>query len=298
MKKGLLLLLPVLALMLTGSAWACHFTECGGMADCEVWSMSAMIHHGEESAFDVHWEIELLENGVTQVYYNSGTIPVSGMQYDYSSVGASGDWGGLELCDNYVARGRIYFTWGTLEECIFEKSFPCDCPNGGGGCGTPGFWKNRPEEWGLPPAGLEIGCAGSMWTSAQLEMIFGWPKSGAIKKGGSDVRVIVLHHLIAAKFNVMHGRNDWIVPYIVAGDDWICLVGFGIGMDGKITGPKPTGDVRTIGLNIKDVLVEYNEDYSDCPEDGATFMPSFSRGTFDDGSNESRSWGAIKEIYK
>jgi len=154
------------------------------------------------------------------------------------------------------------------------------CPCNGEYCqDTPGFWKNHPEAW--PVSSLILG--DTPYTMVQLMRILDTPTQG-------DIRIILAQHLIAAKLNVLSGDD----PIDDIGDADAYLTAHGL-----LMGPHPTGSDKQDGVAIKDALVAYNEYCpSTIPCDGTAAGLSASAPAGLTSGAESKSWGAIKSLYK
>ncbi|NIO29552.1 MAG: hypothetical protein GTO29_13475 [Candidatus Latescibacteria bacterium] len=267
-KKLLFLTIPVLVIAFIGVAWACYFQDFTPGANCEGWQVSGSIYLDGTYSFDLFYEVDLIQNS-TIVASFTGSIPISGST-GLHPFAISQPWG-MELCGDYVAEGLFYFNLYGYNYRQFSVPFNCPC-DGNGGCGTPGFWKNRPDEWPVD----ELTLGGVLYNKAQLMAIFDMPTRG-------DITIILAQHLIAAKFNLLTGGDGSIIGDIAAADAY--LASYPIGS-------KPNGLIKTEGGNIKDELVDYNET---CP-DGPLSAPSFLRtsGTPEEG----KTWGAIKQLYK
>jgi hypothetical protein len=97
---------------------------------------------------------------------------------------------------------------------------PCGCPPG---TGTPGYWKNHPEEW--PVCTITIG--GVEYTKAEA---LGWMDQPV--KG--DKSITLFKALVAYKLNVLIGNppcsNGW---HMAEGDKWFASDGYGCGPVGS-----------------------------------------------------------------
>ena len=87
-------------------------------------------------------------------------------------------------------------------------------PNGDGFCpGTPGYWKNRPEEW--PVDTLVLGC--ETYTKAEMLVLFNTPTRG-------NASIPLAWHLIAAKLNILAGADGAPVDTTIAdADSLLCM---------------------------------------------------------------------------
>jgi hypothetical protein len=258
---------------------ACHFREFNATADCEGWRAYGSIYISGVTCVDLNWEVTLTQ-GATTVAYFSGTEAVC-LPDDSFDLGSP--WG-VELCGDYIASGSFYFTSPYGNDCrSFEIAFTCPCDTTPDGCyGTPGFWKNRSEAW--PVSSLILGP--STYNTAELLAIFDMPTRG-------DITVILAQHLIAAKLNLIIGGEPSIQPSIDAADSYLTT---------HALGSKPNGATKTLGGNIKEDLKDYNE--LGCPDGypaaAATllFLKDASSPVKTSAGTESRSWGAIKDLYK
>jgi hypothetical protein len=187
----------------------------------------------------------------------------------------------MELCGSYVAEGLFQFTdpYGD-DQRSFSIPFVCECDTTYECAGTPGFWRNRPEEW--PVSSLMIG--GVSYSIVELLDILDIPVRGRMT-------VKLAHHLIAAKLNVLVGTDPSIQGAIDDGDAYLMA---------HSIGSRPRGAAKEEGEAIKDALVDYNE--STCPEDFMDgLIPSLMQSggpSIQNSGSETKSWGEIKKLNK
>jgi len=128
---------------------------------------------------------------------------------------------------------------------------------------------------------LTVGC--QEYTKNELLHIFDYPTKG-------DITVILFHHLVAAKLNVLSGSDDYIQDAIDAGDQFLC--------DHPLLS-MPTGELKDEGEYIKDELADYNEiecddeddDFDMLKIDGATSIEKSA-------ATEESTWGSIKKKHQ
>jgi len=259
MKKILpLLVTTLLVAVFAGSALACHFESFTPIANCEGWEISGSIVFGSVPSTTLNYDVTLLQGGIVVAFF-SGSQPMTAPP-DPQSFLHSAPWG-IPLCGDYRSK-------------TFTTTFNCPCEDG---CtGTPGYWKNHPEEW--PVLSLMLGDAS--YSQAELLVFFDVPTRG-------DKSVKLIHHTIAAKLNVLYGNPTSIQPVIDEADAWFVANGLF---------SRPTGAVAKDALRIKDLLVIYNES-DPC---GEPIIPSLS-GSYlltSPQPTEKATWGAIKVLYK
>ncbi|RJP67585.1 MAG: DNRLRE domain-containing protein [Candidatus Abyssobacteria bacterium SURF_17] len=120
----------------------------------------------------------------------------------------------------------------------------CEEGNGNGICpGTPGYWKNHPDAW--PVDTLTLGA--QSYSFAELLAILNMPTGG-------DASIILAHHLIAAKLNILAGADPTAASAAIAEADALFAL-----FAGKL--PYGVRSNTTIGRamnDVKDVLDDYN----------------------------------------
>ncbi len=257
------------------NANATHPLELNFAADCYGWTFTGLMGVDTNTRYiNVNYTVDLYQGGVIVfTYTEAGTIDPANPVVDFD-----GAWD-MELCGDYTAKIHYHFEsnqgWG---DRYFEVSFTCECGEPGTCTYTPGYWKNHPEAW--PVTSLEVG--GITYTQAELLEIFDYPTKG-------DITVILFHHTVAAKLNVLSGSDAYIQPYIDASDAF--FVAFPLLS-------KPHGGYKDEGEDIKDALADYNEIVC---EDDDDFMPLVGAPAvpLDNASAEQEStWGSIKSLNK
>jgi hypothetical protein len=236
-------------------------------ADCEGWSVYACIVFGSGATMaDVSYTFTLMQDSdVIATVTDQVTI------YDSDPcLDVSGSWN-MELCGDYTLHGELNLeTAHNTDTATFEEPFTCECPPPA--CHfTPGYWKNHEDAW--PVMSLVLG--NTTYNQAQLLEILREPVRG-------DMTVILAHHLIAAKLNVLNGGGDWIQDVIDDADDYLVM---------HPLHSRPTGAAKQEGEDIKDELADYNE--MGCP-DGMGDDKSLDSA----GQPESTSWGSVKSQYR
>lgn len=127
---------------------------------------------------------------------------------------------------------------------------------------TPGYWKNHAAMW--PLLVLELGDELLLFDQHCLLEQLSLPTRG-------DVRIKLVHHLIAAKLNLANGADpgaitgfpavaSTIVDTIAAADAY--LISSEIGCSG-IGGSKPRGGERALVVDLKDALDAYNNNFEE-----------------------------------
>ncbi|MBN1885889.1 MAG: hypothetical protein JW876_10260 [Candidatus Krumholzibacteriota bacterium] len=269
MKKALFLLLPVLVLAMAAPASANHFREFYAGADCDGWWANGSIYLVSGDDVDLYYEVTLLE-GSTEIAAFDGMVNVTDADEAFSFMEA---WG-MELCGEYTAEGRFWFTSALgSDERTFSVGFVCECDTTPDYCNyTPGYWKNHEEAWPVD----ELTLGGVTLSMAAALDLFDAPTKG-------DITIILAQHLMAAKLNVANGSDPSIQPAIDAADAYLMMYP---------VGSRPNGTAKDEGEMYKDELCDYNE--LGCPGDD---MPDFI-GTAAEAlgaGTEDSSWGAIKK---
>lgn len=264
--KVLLAALGIFAL--TGSAWACNYETFEADADCYGWTASGS-NEVCGSRDTLGYVVNLKQDGMIIATF-SGSIVVWAADPFWS---LDVPWG-MELCGDYVAEGHFYYISPAdiTDYRDFTIPFTCEC---GGECTyTPGYWKNHPEAW--PVSELEVG--GITYTQFQLLQIFDLPTKG-------DITIILFHHLVAAKLNVLSGSSASIQATIDAADAYL--------MDYPLFS-KPEGEAKDMGEDLKDILADYNE--IPCPDDDMDDLLGASPRALESApATTESSWGALKK---
>ena len=266
------LLVALAVIVLASPAWACMFTHFTAEADCSGWCANWTILWGGDREMDVLYTITLSQ-GSTVIATVSGRYS---QLFPQETQSVCGLWG-MELCGDYTISGTVEFdSWNPQPQ---TSSGTFNCPCGGGGCHyTPGYWKNHAENW--PLTTLTLG--GVSYNQGQLLTILNLPTR-------KDATIIFSHHLIAAMLNVANGADASIQGAIDQAN--ALLVTYPLGSN-------PPNPQRQTILNVKDILCDYNElVMPGCEEECTT--PTFGAPKAAAAApTESKSWGAIKGIYR
>lgn len=269
----------ILVLSMSTAASATYYASFFYDADCEGWSVNGSIHFGGGvTVAHMDYYVRLTQGSeVIAEFTGTPDILSDNPVFSFSDV-----WG-MELCGDYTVSGSFYFTTVGTEYGIKNFEFMITCECGDDECTyTPGFWKNHPEEW--PADNLDLGP--NNYTAEELMYILHLPAEGG------DLLLKMVHHLIAAKFNVLNGSDAYIQEYIDMGDDF--LVDYPLYSTLK-------GTARETAEDIKDHLAAYNE--IECDEDDTvrsieilkldikTPTPSMMDTPEDD-----TSWGKLKKL--
>lgn len=263
--------------LLTVSARANDFWEYTANADCVGWDACGVLVLVED--VDLYYEIKLIQ-GTDTIATASGmeTIPQSA-----AALFCLEDTWDMELCGDYYVEGLLYFysVQSPYQEVRFTTpTFTCECDTVEYCNYTPGFWKNHPDAW--PVESLDIGC--DNYDKAELIAILETPVK-------HDKLLIMVHHLIAAKLNVLAGSDDSIMDAISDGDALLCSLDRIFGRVSK--------DVKSELVHIKGYLADYNE--MGCPGDefdefGILGSKILGSGAETFGAEEETSWGALKNL--
>jgi hypothetical protein len=154
-----------------------------------------------------------------------------------------------------------HFTGETTFECMGEEPPPPPPPppppeeeEDFNDARTPGYWKNHPESW--PVTSLTIG--GQTYSQDCLLAFLSVPTRG-------DVRIKLIHHLIAAKLNLLPnliegiGSTDpSIQPTVDAADQFLIDTGTVIDCGALTLSGSLSDDQRDASNELKDALDAYN----------------------------------------
>lgn len=272
-------LLSALVLVAASPALATHIETFSGTADCEGYVVDASVIFRTYPIIVlealVDYNVVLSQAGApVQTWAGQVTILPSS-----PVISLAGLWDG-DLCGDYTVAGTIVLTTPAYPNDnsdvrntrTFEAAFTCDCPDEDICHYTPGYWKNHASVW--PMTSFSLG--GVSYSQAQLLAIITRPVRG-------DATVILAHHLIAAKLNVANGASDDIQGAIDDADAFLAMYPLG---------SNPTSPAREQGLEIKNLLADYNE--MGCPDD---FVDPDKALPLDDLDAPS-SWGELKAIYR
>ncbi len=267
----------LLLTLISHNALANDIWDYTATSDCEGWAVSGILVLVED--VDLYYDIKLIQ-GTDTVATASGmeTIPRSAA----APFSLDGVWG-MELCGDYSVEGIIYFysVQTPYEEARFSiPTFTCECDTLEYCNYTPGFWKNHPDSW--PVESLDVGC--DNYKKAGLIAILKTPVR-------HDKLLIMVHHLIASKLNVLAGSDPSIQGAIDEGDALLCSLDRIFGRVDKT--------VKTDLVDIKNYLADYNE--MGCPgeeidEFGILGSKILGSGAETYGAEEETSWGALKNL--
>ena len=274
MKMMMKMALLVAVLAVPGLASATILGTVEGSADCDGFAAVGQILWGSSPTTDLTWTAVLSNDGGAEVASVGGSAVLTRHTNPYT---ISGSWG-MELCGTYTAVVTAHMHAVSADglrisdsDASFTATFVCDCPDAHVCNYTPGYWKNHPENWPV----MELALGGVNYSQAQLLAIMGTPVRG-------DATIILAYHLIAAKLNVLGGSDPGIGDAISDADN--LLMSYPLGS-------KPGDPGRSMILDVKDLLADYNE--LECP-DGPT---SDSGKSFIDDETPS-TWGQLKASYR
>jgi len=269
----------VISVFAAGTALATVPYEFNPEADCYGWKIAGIMSFGTSNCADIDYWVKLVQGYDTlMTFTGSDQICSDNPDFLYEDV-----WG-MELCGDYKVLGWFKFVgsdgWGIR---TFETEFTCECDDEEYGCTyTPGYWKNHEDAW--PVDMLTIG--GNDYTKADLMDIFDMPT----RLG--DITIKLMHHLIAAKLNVLSGADDSIQGVIDDADAFLMIHPFL---------SNPMGDARYEAEELKDLLCEYNEipcDEEEEEEDDEMGPMTVKEIINTRAATEESSWGAIKKKMK
>jgi hypothetical protein len=262
-----------LVLVMAGSAAATHFGSFTGGADCNgFWATGYVYFAKPTPSVEIFYEVNLMQ-GTTTVKTASGSFMVYATARDFNFTEAWGE----ELCGDYTVDGRFWFfdTYGN-DTGYITAAFTCECQEEDGCHFTPGYWKNHPDAW--PVTTLSLG--GISYGQAQLLDILDQP----VRR---DPTIILAHHLIAAKLNVLNGASDSINDEIAAADNLLMMYPLF---------SAPSGSAKDAIIAVKNDLCAYNE--AIMPGCEGYIAPTFDRILQAPPAGERSTWGDIKNIYK
>jgi hypothetical protein len=264
--KFKVLLLLALSIVLTSAGANAIRLE----ADCDGWLLSGSFTVPAE----INYTVELWQDGEIVCSFTE-TLNQEPMVIFYYT----GEWC-MELCGDYDVYVEFNYNMGPAWKVLYyETSFTCECDEPETCTFTPGYWKNHPEAW--PVTSLMVGC--QEYSQAQLLNIFDYPTQG-------DITVILFHHLVAAKLNVLSGSDDYIMEYIEDGDDFLC--------DHPLLS-SPFGELKDEAEYIKDHLADYNEIECEEEEEEEEMLRLEGPAAMDNSAaTEETSWGSIKKKHQ
>lgn len=282
MKKIQILGVILAAFLVPGLAMATHIEDLVGSADCDGWNaeMSIVWRTGiYEGTLD--YAVILLDDQNNEVVRDewSGALD-RGTDYPDEIFTYGGTWD-LELCGDYTVIGTFHvvspYGDGLVDESTMEftAAFSCICDEPGDCYLTPGYWKNHAENW--PTTTLTVG--GVEMGQDELLAILRAPVRG-------DATVILAHHLIAAKLNVLNNGDVSINGAIEDADDYLALH--------AIFSRPGQDDGRADALLLKNLLCTYNEQGCEGEDDNYDGPDGKSFGS----STESTTWDQMKAQYR
>ena len=272
-KKRLSHLVAAIACLVAFDAEAGDLTaDCDGWEDTGTWE-SDCPGTATATATLERWDDATMSWVAVETSIDSAPLA------PFGPIEVSGSWsttleGTYRVSLDFAAAvmcGEIGETW------LFTAEFgPFDCgmeeppppPPSCNDARTPGYWKNHPESW--PVTELEVG--GQTYSQECLLDVFGLPTRG-------DVRIKLIHHLVAAKLNLLPNSNPGvggtdpsIQPTIDAADQLLIDTGTTIDCANvALTGAAPQGALRDDANALKDALDAYNNnegrDPDECDDD-------------------------------
>ena len=121
------------------------------------------------------------------------------------------------------------------------------------GTGTPGYWKNHPEAW--PVGKITIGGV-TYQKGSKTE--YGTAIYWLDTEPDQDMSILMFHHLVAAKLNVLIGcESSCIDQTIIDADIWMTPPPVGYGPVGSGV-PASSPAWQIIGQPLKNMLDDYN----------------------------------------
>ncbi len=283
MKHVLKLAMIMAVLALPGLALATHWDGSTFNADCDSWCIEAGVIWGTATyAADVDFAVVLTDDMGMEIARVEDAFVMTRTDGLTETVTYCGDWGGVEICGDvtasFVMNLEVVYDSGYVarDQVTGSEMFNCPCDETEGCFRTPGYWKNHPDDPAWPVDGFSIG--GVPYSNAELIAIM----KTSVK--GGDATVILAHHLIAAKLNVLAGENvDELNDAIAHGDDLLMM--YPLGSD-----PEDKDEI----LMVKDILEGYNELGCDDEDDDYDDMDSDKSLPIE----ESSTWGNLKADFR
>jgi hypothetical protein len=265
--------------LISGLAMATHMTDLSGNADCEGWEAAATVYWGSPLRVDLDYSVALIDQDGNEIARQEW----AGQMLEYGApivYPFSGSWD-MELCGDYTVVGTFH-TAATYEAprvdestLSFTAEFTCICEEPGDCFLTPGYWKNHARKW--PQDTLMVG--GEELSQKPLLKIL-----KASVRGG-DATVILGHHLIAAKLNVLNGADDSIMPVIDDADAYLAMH--------PVFSDPSDEEGRQYALDLKDLLADYNE--QGCPEEDDDEEEDAEKSA---SAVDRTDWGTLKALYR
>ena len=282
MKKILILgAILTAAIVIPGLASATHLTEVTGNANCSGWDASVTVQwRSTVYAGDLDYSVVLFDEDGFEVTRSEWAGEITRTDGQIETYLFDGLWD-MQLCGNFTVVGTFHLVapWpGNPDEestMEFTAAFTCECNEPGDCFLTPGYWKNHPESWAqdtLMLGGVEL-------SQDELMDILNSPVRG-------DATVILAHHLIAAKLNVLNGADASIQSTIDDADDYLAMH--------PVYSRPGNNEGRQDALALKDLLADYNEQGCEDEADGDDEESDKSAA----GSVETKNWGGLKALYK
>lgn len=271
MKRSTMVLV-LLALMAT-PALATHFNSLEAIVDCEGFEAYANIQFSTGITTNTMEYLVVVTDGdgaeVTSVG-DTVTIECSaGGTCDFVFTGLfepALDGGTFNVAGVFT----VISAWGE-PSASFETTVICGddpdpewCPR------TPGYWKNHAENW--PVDTLTVG--GVELTMDEALAIFNAPVRG-------DATVILAYHLMAAMLNVAMGGGDAVADAIDDGNAFL--------VDHPVFS-RPANPAKQEGLDIKNILADWNETECDDDDDDDDNDKSM--------AEEGMSWSSVKGLFR
>lgn len=256
-------------------AVACILTSAGPAfagdfsADCDGWRDTYWFGYAERDVFTTAVVTLHRLNPSTGLYEADETTTDSDVSLfpdqDYELAGAWGHALNGTFRATLALNFRVEFPNGTIwQQDYTNEAGPFTCSVPGGPPRTPGFWKTHPEAW--PVSSLVIGT--QTYTQACLMSILQTPTHG-------DPRIVLVHHLIAAKLNLLPnsnpelGGNDpstvtgapnansTVADTIAAADQNLAPTTINCA-SGALSGSSPRAAARAYTISLKDALDAFN----------------------------------------
>jgi hypothetical protein len=263
-----------MTLCIAGAAQATHLVSLEGTADCEGWQLDGLVHFGSAvSEVDIDYTVDLVQDGAVVMSASGSLVVSTDAPWANIPFDAMGTWG-EDLCGLFVVEGSATMSYPDFSETLTFTTleFDCDCPPDEPGCfRTPGYWKNH--AW--PVESLTLG--GVDLSRDALMGILWSPVRG-------DATVILAHHLIAAKLNVISGSDDGIQGTIDDADAYL--------VEHPVFS-RPGGADKAAGLALKDLLADYNEQGCD-DDDGMDDPDPMDKAA----AVETHTWSNVKDLYR
>lgn len=235
----LFLLLPILILMLAGSAQATRWDAFEADADCTGWTVdgAAKVGSANQPYVEIPYEITLSQDGMVLEEF-AGSVRAY-FQMDADEFSLSGTFT-TEMQGAYEVAGVFTLPHVTEGESVQSFTIALECGDAPPGCDPhrPNWWMNHCHAW--PVDQLQIG--GCTYSEGQLKWLMRRCTRHLVSKR-------LLRHLVAAKLNAANGCAEAPEDVIAAADAFFAEHG----LNGRLSRPE-----RREARDLKRLLRAFN----------------------------------------